>query len=142
MPYGLMVFCTSDNSLRSIRNVKLGLEIRISTISAARSAELIHHASGTNAMDQIFRHRWVDPSVVAIASYAVTAMPAAVAREENVMPVALAGGVLTVAVDRPMDFELVDKLRFICNLKIELVMASPTAIRCAVARHYGEASDA
>jgi type IV pilus assembly protein PilB len=79
---------------------------------------------------------------MAISSYAVTAMPATVAHEENVMPVALADGVLTVAVDRPMDFELVDKLRFICNLKIELVMASPTAIRCAVARHYGEASDA
>jgi type IV pilus assembly protein PilB len=93
-------------------------------------------------MDQLYGHDWVDPSVVAITSYALAAMPAALAREENVMPVALAGRVLTVAVEDPLNFELVDKLRFICNLKIETVVASATAIRCTVARHYGEASDA
>ena len=57
------------------------------------------------------------------------------------MPVALAGRVLTVAVERPLDFELFDKLRFLCNLEIEPVVASATAIRCAVARHYCEPSD-
>lgn len=78
---------------------------------------------------------------MAIPGYAVAAMPAALAREENVMPVALAGRVLTVAVEDPMDFELVDKLRFICNLQVELVAAHANAIRCAVARYYGEAAD-
>ena len=78
---------------------------------------------------------------MAISSYAVAALPAALAREENVMPVALAGRMLTVAVDDPMNFELIDKLRFICNLQVELVAADANAIRCAVTRYYGEASD-
>jgi hypothetical protein len=47
---------------------------------------------------------------MAIPSYVVAAMATALAREENVMPVALAGRVLTVAVDDPLDFELIDKL--------------------------------
>jgi len=78
---------------------------------------------------------------MAIPSYAVAAMPAALAREDNVMPVALVGRVLTIAVENPMDFELIDKLRFICNLQVEPVAASANAIRCAVARYYDEASD-
>jgi type IV pilus assembly protein PilB len=92
-------------------------------------------------MDQLNGHRWVDPSLMAIPSYAGAAMPAALARVENVMPVALAGRVLTVAVEDPLDFELIDKVVFICNLQVEVVTASANAIRCAVARYYGEASD-
>jgi Type II secretion system (T2SS), protein E, N-terminal domain len=115
--------------------------IRLSRFSARRSAEPICQVARANAMDQLSGHRWVDPSLMAIPSYAVAAMPAAMAREENVIPVALAGRVLTVAVEDPMDFELIDKLRFVCNLQVELVAASANAIRCAVARYYGEASD-
>jgi type IV pilus assembly protein PilB len=69
-------------------------------------------------------------------------MPAELARDENVMLMALAGRVLTVAITDPLDFELIDKLRFFCNLEIEIVLASPCAIRCAVARQYGERSEA
>jgi type IV pilus assembly protein PilB len=93
-------------------------------------------------MDQCLGHRWVDPSVMAIATCAVAAVPATLARDENVMPMALAGRVLTVAITDPLDFELIDKLRFFCNLEIEIVLASPCAIRCAVARQYGERSEA
>jgi type IV pilus assembly protein PilB len=115
--------------------------IRFSRLSAGRSADPIRQVAWANAMHQLDGHRWVDPSLMAIPGYAVAAMPAALAREENVMPVALAGRVLTVAVEDPMDFELVDKLRFICNLQVELVAAHANAIRCAVARYYGEAAD-
>lgn len=52
------------------------------------------------------------------------------------MPVALARRVLTVAVEDPLDFDLIDELRFICNLQIDVVVATANAIRCAVARHY------
>jgi hypothetical protein len=40
-------------------------------------------------------------------------VPAALARAENVMPLAMSDGVLTVAVDRPFDFDLIEKLQFI-----------------------------
>jgi hypothetical protein len=75
----------------------------------------------------------------------VAAVPAALAREENIMPVALADGILTIAVDRPADFALIDKLRFVlgqCGLRIAPVAAPAEAIRAAVARYYGESESA
>jgi hypothetical protein len=84
-----------------------------------------------------------DPGALIIPSDVVAAVPAELARGENVMPLALRGGVLTVAVDRPADFELIDKLRFVlgaCGLRVEAVAAPAGAIRAAVERYYGGAA--
>jgi type IV pilus assembly protein PilB len=85
---------------------------------------------------------FVDPSLMGISASAIAAVPAAFARKENVMPIALAGRDLTVAIENPLDFDLIGKLRFYCNVRIHPVLATPNAIRCAVARHYRDASDA
>jgi type IV pilus assembly protein PilB len=91
------------------------------------------------------RFEWVppvDPSAQHIPAHVVDMVPAALARENDVMPVALAGGVLTVAVARPADLELLEKLRFVlgvCDGQIEFVGARADAIRAAVARYYGGA---
>ena len=77
---------------------------------------------------------------MAITTYAVAAMPAAPAARGERHACRAAGRVLTVAIEYPMDFELLDK--FVCNLRIEPVVASGTPQSGAVARHYGEASDA
>ncbi|MGH7134531.1 MAG: hypothetical protein ACREHD_02260 [Pirellulales bacterium] len=88
-------------------------------------------------MPRRFQFNLVDPSVMAISPAAIGAMPATVARHENVVPVSLVGGILTIAVEDTTDSELLEKLRFICNRQIEPVAASPNAIRCAVTRYYG-----
>jgi hypothetical protein len=63
------------------------------------------------------RFRWdpiPDPDLTAIPAHVIDCVPAALAREENVMPLAMSSdGVLTVAVDRPFDYDLIDKLQFI-----------------------------
>jgi hypothetical protein len=91
-------------------------------------------------MDQRPEEWPFDPSVTNIPAQAVAAVPAELAREENVMPVALADGVLTIAVDRPGDFELIDRLRFVlarCQIRrIDAVPAASNAIRAAIARYY------
>jgi type IV pilus assembly protein PilB len=92
------------------------------------------------------RFRWdpmPDPDFRAIPAHVVGAVPAALAREENVMPLAMSDGVLTVAVESPFDFDLIEKLQFIlgtCGRSIEPVAAPADAIRAAVARYYGEAT--
>ena len=58
------------------------------------------------------------------------------------MPLAISDGVLTVAVESLLDFDLIDKRQFIfgtCGRSIEPVAAPADAIRAAVARYYGEA---
>jgi len=78
---------------------------------------------------------------MAIPPAAVGAMPANVARHENVMPVNLEGGTLTVAVEDLENFRLLDRLRFVCNCRIKAVGATAIAIRCAVTRYYGPSDD-
>jgi hypothetical protein len=71
-------------------------------------------------------------------------VPAALAREESIMPLAMSGDVLTVAVERPCDFDLIEKLQFIlgtCGRRIEPVAAPADAIRAAIARYYDDATD-
>jgi hypothetical protein len=87
----------------------------------------------------------VDPSALHIPAHVVEMVPAALARENDVMPVALADGVLTLAVARPGDLDLIEKLQFIlgvCDPRIEFVGAPASAIRAAVARYYGAAGSA
>jgi hypothetical protein len=94
------------------------------------------------------RFEWdppVDPSAMHIPAHVVEMVPAALARENNIMPVALADGVLTIAVDRPGDLDLIEKLQFIlgvCDGRIEFVGARESTIRAAVARYYGAAGSA
>ena len=80
----------------------------------------------------------VDPCATVIRPEAVDSLPATMARRYNVVPIAFSGGQLKVAVEDPLDFELVDKLRFYCGMPIEVVIAAPDRIRAAVLTHYGE----
>jgi type IV pilus assembly protein PilB len=73
-----------------------------------------------------------------IAHAAIECVPESVARENACIPILFDGDKLTVAVTDPMNFELVEKLRFILNREIDLQMASKEAILAAVNRHYGQ----
>ena len=64
-------------------------------------------------------------------------VPESVARENIVIPVASDGEKLKVAVQDPMNFEVVEKLRFILNRDVDMVMASKEGILTAINRSYG-----
>lgn len=87
-------------------------------------------------------HRWgvpvIDPRVRVIPRSALDALPAEIVGESNVLPISLSGGVLTVAVEDPLDFELLDRLRFLSGLPIEPVAADGDHIRAVVRWHYGQ----
>ncbi|MEX0717563.1 MAG: ATPase, T2SS/T4P/T4SS family [Planctomycetaceae bacterium] len=61
-----------------------------------------------------------------------------VARENVVIPLSVDGNKLVVAISDPMAFEVLDKLRFILNREIDVVVASRQAIQQAINRHYGQ----
>ncbi len=64
-------------------------------------------------------------------------VPASVAREKRIMPVAFDGETLTVAALNAADIGLADKLRFILNKNIRLVAASEAALVRAINFNYG-----
>ena len=85
-----------------------------------------------------FGFKFADLDSMEIAHAAIECVPESVARENVCVPVLYDGEKLTVAVTDPMNFELVEKLRFILNREIDLVMAAKDAINTAINRHYGQ----
>lgn len=79
----------------------------------------------------------IDPCRIVVSRAAIESLPPDVARGDNVVPVAITGGVLTVAVADPLDCNLLDKLRFCCRMPVDVVAADADRIRTAVRWHYG-----
>ena len=75
--------------------------------------------------------REIPPSVIEM-------VPESVARENVVLPLELADESLVVVLANPMAFEVLEKLRFILNRDIKVVMASKDSIQTAINRHYGQ----
>jgi type IV pilus assembly protein PilB len=73
----------------------------------------------------------IPPSVIEL-------VPESVARENVVIPLAMDGDSLLVAVSDPMRFEVLDKLRFILNREVKVAMAPKESIQAAINRHYGQ----
>lgn len=84
---------------------------------------------------------FIDPCVRVIPRAAIEMLPAELAWQHNVAPLAVSGRTLTVAVENPFDFELIDKLRFCCEMPIHVVMADQDRIAAVVSWHYGNPPD-
>ena len=67
-------------------------------------------------------------------------VPESIARENQLMPLSEEGGVIKVIMHNPMDFETVDKLRFVLNREIEVALSTKEAIVEAINHYYGGAS--
>jgi type IV pilus assembly protein PilB len=75
----------------------------------------------------------IPPSVIEL-------VPESIARENTVMPLAQESGAIKVIMHNPMDFETIDKLRFVLNREIEVALAPKEAILEAINRYYGGTS--
>ncbi len=67
----------------------------------------------------------------------VALVPAEVAWEHLVMPVAFDGETITFAAPDPNDIALADKLRFLLARGVRLIRASKPVVEKAIERHYG-----
>lgn len=76
-----------------------------------------------------------------ISKEAISKISAKVAEHYQAMPVAYEDGVLTVAVNRPLDIRLLDDLAVICKTRITPVLASTKDVLEAIRKHYGLGAD-
>src|SRR5262249_40359519 len=65
-------------------------------------------------------------------------IPESVARENMVIPIAENEGVLTVAMSKLDDWDTIQKLQFILNKDIQVVVAPIEQIIATIDRHYGQ----
>ncbi|HEX2099345.1 MAG TPA: type II/IV secretion system protein, partial [Candidatus Synoicihabitans sp.] len=79
---------------------------------------------------------YVDPFVSIVTDDAVQAIPQEIAKKANVMGLYVVDGVLTVAMSRPTDAELVKRLSQIVQMPVSPVFSFQTDIADAVQIHY------
>jgi len=70
----------------------------------------------------------------------IEAVPQALAKRHNVVPIERTAGSVVVACAEPLDFETIDNLRFILNADVQLVVAPKDELTEAVNRYYGGAT--
>ncbi len=81
------------------------------------------------------RHHEVDPSVARL-------VPQEIALRHQVLPLSRVDSVLTIAMADPSNVSVMDDVKFLTGLELELVVASEEAILAAIEKVYGEAAGA
>ncbi len=100
--------------------------------------EYVSEAQIGEAKAAHYGFEFVDLSEIEIPHSVIEMVPESVARENSVVPVEFVNEKLIVAVVDPMNFEVVEKLRFILNRDVDMKMAPKEAILESINRHYGQ----
>jgi type IV pilus assembly protein PilB len=85
-----------------------------------------------------YGYEFVDLEAIEIPRTVIELIPESVARENFVIPLGLEEETIRVAVSNAMDYEVLDKLRFVLNRDVQIAVASKEAIQAAINRHYGD----
>ena len=80
---------------------------------------------------------YFDCTTVRVPADVLKAIPAAMARRFNVLPVKLEDKRLTVVLEEPQNLQVIDELRFRTGKIIEPRLGFQTEIRAAIEKHYG-----
>jgi type IV pilus assembly protein PilB len=83
---------------------------------------------------------FVELKEIEIPASVIELVPESLARENVVMPLSQGAGAIRVIMHDPMDFETIDKLRFVLNREIEVSLAPKEAIVEAINKYYGSAT--
>ena len=83
---------------------------------------------------------FVELREIEIPASVIELVPESLARENIVMPLSQGSGSIRVIMHDPMDFETIDKLRFVLNREIEVSLAPKEAIVEAINKYYGSAT--
>jgi type IV pilus assembly protein PilB len=85
-----------------------------------------------------FGYQFINLDQMEIPQSVIQNVTESMARENTIVPVSLEGNRLRVAVHNPMAYEIIDKLQFMTNKDIELVIAPKDSIQRCIDRHYGQ----
>jgi type IV pilus assembly protein PilB len=83
---------------------------------------------------------FVELREIEIPASVIELVPESLARENIVMPLSQDGGSIRVIMHDPLDFETIDKLRFVLNREIEVSLAPKDSIVEAINKYYGSAT--
>ncbi len=85
-----------------------------------------------------YGYEFVNLDAIEIPRTVIELVPESVARENVVIPLGVDDDSIRVAVSNAMDYEVLDKLRFVLNREIQIAVSSKEAIQNAINRHYGD----
>jgi len=100
--------------------------------------EYVDPARLNEAKAKAFGFRSVNLDGMEIPHSVIELVPESVARENIVIPVSFEDERLEVAVVDPLNYEVVEKLRFILDRDVEMLMGQKDQILSAINRHYGQ----
>ena len=80
---------------------------------------------------------FVELREIEIPASVIELVPESLARENIVMPLSQESGSIRVIMHDPLDFETIDKLRFVLNREIEVSLAPKDSIVEAINKYYG-----
>lgn len=122
------------DQIQEARGMGDALEESLVRLGYAEIEDITKAKAEQNGLD------YVDLQEIEIPAQVVELVPESLARENVVMPLAQEGGAIKVIMHDPMDFETLDKLRFVLNREISIALAPREAIVEAINRYYGGAT--
>ena len=113
-----------------------------SSIDEGDALVRLGYASGDDvirAKAQQHGMEYVELDEIVIPPSVVELVPESVARENAIFPMAEIGDAIKVIISDPLDFDVLEKLRFILDRKVDIALAPREKIIEAINRHYGQA---
>lgn len=126
----------SPDQLEEARD--LASSLGVSTEDALVRLGYVSASELTERQASQYGYDFVDLESMEIPRTVIELVPESVARENVVIPLGLDDDTIQVAVSNAMDYEVLDKLRFVLNREIKIAVASKEAIQSAINRHYGD----
>ncbi len=99
------------------------------------------YISGTDlgrAQAAEFNYEYVDLEGMQIPNSVIELITESMARENIVIATGMEADTVIIAMHNPNNIEVLDKLRFVLNRDIKVVMAAIESIQGAINRHYGQ----
>ena len=81
---------------------------------------------------------YIDLENVQIPNSVIELVPESMARENLIIPTGIEGESVQIAMHNPSNIEVLDKLRFVLNRDIRVVVSALESIQGAINRHYGQ----
>uniref|UniRef100_A0A7C2K1Y9 Type II/IV secretion system protein n=1 Tax=Schlesneria paludicola TaxID=360056 RepID=A0A7C2K1Y9_9PLAN len=126
----------SKDQLEEARD--LAASLGVSVEDALVRLGYVSAAELTERQASQYGYEFVNLETMEIPRTVIELIPESVARENFVIPLGLEDDTIRVAVSNAMDFEVLDKLRFVLNREVQIAVASKEAIQAAINRHYGD----
>jgi type IV pilus assembly protein PilB len=114
------------------KNTRVSVQDALVRLGYATGDEVMRAMARAHGLD------YVNLAEVVIPPSVVELVPESVARENAILPMAQEDGAIKVIVSDPLDYDTQEKLRFILNREVRIVLAPREMILEAINRHYGQ----